>query len=62
MASTEAGMHLLKMRPEWLDDAWQARTNEGQRWLEFCIQGWVDELSHADHLERENPEEDIHDQ
>jgi creatinine amidohydrolase len=32
--------------PEWLADAWQGKPDEGKRWLEFCIQGWVKELSH----------------
>jgi creatinine amidohydrolase len=31
--------------PEWLVDAPQATLEEGKRWLEFCIQGWVKELA-----------------
>ena len=31
--------------PRWLTDANQATEEEGRKWLEFCIQGWVDELS-----------------
>jgi len=30
--------------PEWLADAPQATPQEGKRWLEFCIEGWVKEL------------------
>lgn len=32
-------------QPEWLDDAWEGTPEEGKRWLEFCIAGWVRELS-----------------
>ncbi len=38
---------LLEMgkRPEWLEDAEQADREEGKRWLSFCVEGWVQELS-----------------
>ncbi|HGJ64361.1 TPA: creatininase family protein [bacterium] len=31
--------------PPWLEDAEQANADEGKRWIEFCVQGWVRELS-----------------
>jgi creatinine amidohydrolase/Fe(II)-dependent formamide hydrolase-like protein len=31
--------------PRWLHDAKEADAEEGRRWLEFCIQGWVSELA-----------------
>jgi creatinine amidohydrolase len=30
--------------PEWLEDAHEARLEDGQRWMDFCINGWVSEL------------------
>ena len=30
--------------PVWLEDAWEGTPEEGRRWLEFCIEGWVKEL------------------
>jgi creatinine amidohydrolase len=35
----------LPVLPEWLKDATEATEAEGKRWLEFCIQGWVQELA-----------------
>lgn len=31
--------------PEWLLDAHEATEREGKKWLQFCIDGWVRELS-----------------
>lgn len=31
--------------PEWLDDAFEASESEGDRWLDFCAQGWIEELT-----------------
>jgi creatinine amidohydrolase/Fe(II)-dependent formamide hydrolase-like protein len=31
-------------RPEWLRDAQLGRAEEGRRWIEFCVRGWVAEL------------------
>lgn len=33
--------------PDWLLDANQATFEEGKKWIEFCVQGWVRELSTA---------------
>ena len=30
--------------PPWLEDAEEANTDEGKKWIEFCVQGWVREL------------------
>jgi hypothetical protein len=30
--------------PEWLEDAHEARLEEGKKWIEFCVKGWVFEL------------------
>ena len=35
----------LATLPEWLQDSHQASASEGKRWIEFCVQGWVQELS-----------------
>jgi creatinine amidohydrolase len=35
----------LARRPRWLQDAKDARESEGRRWIEFCVGGWVRELS-----------------
>lgn len=35
----------LEKLPPWLEDAEEADANEGRRWVEFCVQGWVNELS-----------------
>ncbi|WP_199620904.1 creatininase family protein [Paenibacillus alkalitolerans] len=34
-----------ELRPLWLRDASEATMEEGKRWFEFCVQGWVRELS-----------------
>ena len=39
-----AALDSLPVLPEWLLDATEATAQEGRRWLEFCIQGWVNEL------------------
>lgn len=31
--------------PQWLQDAHLATKPEGERWIEFCAQGWAEELS-----------------
>jgi len=31
--------------PPWLNDSNEADAEEGKRWIEFCVQGWVNELS-----------------
>jgi hypothetical protein len=31
--------------PRWLEDVDHATEAEGERWLEFCVKGWVNELS-----------------
>jgi len=31
--------------PRWLEDATEADASEGRRWIEFCVEGWVRELS-----------------
>lgn len=30
--------------PRWFKDAGQTDAIEGRRWIEFCVQGWVQEL------------------
>jgi creatinine amidohydrolase len=40
----------LPVLPEWLRDADEASEAEGKRWLEFCIQGWVEELQETKNL------------
>ncbi len=35
----------LEKLPAWLEDSDQATPEEGRRWIEFCVQGWVRELS-----------------
>ena len=35
---------LVGKMPPWLDDATEASASEGRRWIEFCVQGWVNEL------------------
>lgn len=39
-----AALATLDPLPRWLEDA-EADADEGARWLEFCVQGWVTELS-----------------
>jgi len=39
-----AALDSLPVLPEWLLDACEAAPQEGKRWMEFCIKGWVDEL------------------
>jgi len=31
-------------RPRWLEDADDADEEEGRKWIEFCADGWVNEL------------------
>jgi hypothetical protein len=40
-----AALATLDPLPRWLEDADEADADEGVRWLEFCVQGWVTELS-----------------
>ncbi len=40
-----AALASLAELPPWLEDATVASASEGQRWLEFCIAGWVKELA-----------------
>ncbi|MCC7261681.1 MAG: creatininase family protein [Candidatus Latescibacteria bacterium] len=35
----------LERLPQWLEDATAADAEEGRRWLEFCVLGWVGELA-----------------
>jgi len=35
----------LNEMPPWLEDATEADATEGRKWIEFCVQGWVNELS-----------------
>jgi len=35
----------LNEMPPWLEDTTEADATEGRRWIEFCVQGWVNELS-----------------
>jgi creatinine amidohydrolase len=35
----------VEARPRWLKDADEAREAAGKRWIAFCVQGWVKELS-----------------
>jgi creatinine amidohydrolase len=35
----------LDKLPRWLEDATEADAEEGCRWIEFCVRGWVEELS-----------------
>ena len=35
----------MKEKPSWLLDADEASIEEGERWVEFCVEGWVKELS-----------------
>ena len=34
--------------PRWLKDAGDATPEEGAKWLEFCVQGWLKELRRSD--------------
>lgn len=34
----------LERLPRWLEDAHEADADAGARWLDFCVQGWVQEL------------------
>ncbi len=43
-----AALETLAERPRWLRDADDARADEGRRWIEFCVRGWVEELTRAD--------------
>ena len=38
-------LDLIDPLPEWLQDSHLANPVEGKYWLEFCIEGWVKELS-----------------
>mgnify|MGYP001623846785 CR=1 FL=1 len=38
-------LHELEKLPQWLEDAWEADRKEGEKWLAFCVEGWVRELS-----------------
>ncbi|NLG26646.1 MAG: creatininase family protein [Chloroflexi bacterium] len=40
-----AALDTLAVRPPWLHDAEEGRADEGRRWIEFCVQGWVKELT-----------------
>ena len=40
-----AALATLDPLPRWLEDADEADADEGARWLEFCVQGWLTELS-----------------
>lgn len=40
-----AALDTLAERPYWLHDSEAGRADEGRRWIEFCVQGWVKELS-----------------
>jgi hypothetical protein len=31
--------------PPWLEDAEEADTEAGKKWIEFCVNGWVSELN-----------------
>jgi len=35
----------LDRLPRWLEDATEADADEGRAWIEFCVDGWVTELS-----------------
>jgi creatinine amidohydrolase len=39
-----AALDSLPVLPEWLLNATKEMPEEGKRWLELCIQGWVSEL------------------
>jgi len=34
----------LDRLPRWLEDATEADAEDGKRWIEFCVDGWVEEL------------------
>jgi hypothetical protein len=34
----------LERLPRWLEDAHEDDAEDGQRWIDFCVQGWVQEL------------------
>ena len=38
-------LNSLDRLPRWLEDATQADAAEGRRWIEFCSQGWAQELA-----------------
>ena len=33
--------------PEWLKDAREASKEDGEKWIEFCVKGWVSELTRS---------------
>ena len=45
-------LETLDKLPLWLEDANEADAEEGRQWLEFCIQGWVEELGRDLQTER----------
>lgn len=40
-----AALQTLEATPRWLEDAEEADAEAGRRWLDFCVDGWVQELS-----------------
>ena len=40
-----AALDTLDELPPWLEDADQADATEGRRWIEFCVEGWAQELA-----------------
>ncbi|MDA0337224.1 MAG: creatininase family protein [bacterium] len=39
-----AALARLDPLPRWLEDAHEADADDGARWIDFCVQGWVQEL------------------
>lgn len=39
-----AALDTLDRLPPWLADATEADAEDGRRWIEFCVEGWVKEL------------------
>jgi hypothetical protein len=44
----EALASMSKPMPQWLNDAHEAAAGDGRRWIEFCVEGWVQELNHRE--------------
>ena len=38
----------FKELPQWLEDAHLGTKEEGERWVDFCVQGWVKELGRGE--------------
>lgn len=44
MAELDQYLNVYGSLPQWLEDAHLATKDEGERWIQFCANGWADEL------------------